>query len=275
MKTTVSYLRRNSERVCVTLVLVGLGLAADQAHGQNTNETRRTAALVGQVVSASTGRPVEGAVVHLLRSGYGALTDSTGNFRIPQTWAGPDSLEVRFIGYEPSHQPIDLVPDETTRVTLLLSQTVVRIADLTVEIRQTRRARNLAGFVERMERGFGTFFTPRDVQTRNPRLPSDLFRGEPGVQVGRMEYGRAPVYLGDGASGRRCPPAVYLDGVYQAGMQIDDLPKEDMGAVELYKRGTETPMEFMRVGSTCGAIVIWTPDGPGFLDWAGELPEPY
>ena len=271
----MNYLPRKSKRVSIALVLAGVGLTATQARGQDSGETRRTASLVGQVVSASTGLPVGGAVVHLLRSGYGALTDSTGNFRIPQTWAGIDSIEVRFIGYEPSHQPIELVPDETTRVTLLLSQTVVRIADLTVEIRQTRRARNLAGFVTRMERGFGTFYTPRDVQTRNPRLPSDLFRGEPGVEVGRMEYGRAPVYVGDGASQRKCPPAVYLDGVYQSGMQVDDLPKEDLGAVELYKRGTETPMEFMRVGSTCGAIVIWTPDGPGFLDWAGELPEPY
>ena len=113
------------------------------ASGQQESETRRSAVLVGQVISASTGRPVDGAVVYLLGSGFAALTDSLGQFRIPQTWAGFDTLEVRFIGFEPARQPIDLVPDETTRVTLLLSQTVVRIADLTVEIRQTRRTRNL------------------------------------------------------------------------------------------------------------------------------------
>lgn len=253
--------------------LVAFGFATP-ATAQQDEGDRRPAVLVGQVVSASTGLPVEGAVVNLLRSGFGALTDEEGNFRIPQTWAGRDSLEVRFIGYEPSGLGIELVPNETTRVTLLLSQTVVRVAELVVEVRQTRRARNLAGFVERMERGFGKFYTPRSIINRNPRLPSDLLRGEPGVSVGRIEYGRAEIFLGRGAD-LNCPPALYLDGMYQAGMQFDDLPKEDLGAVEVYTRDVETPMEFMRTNSTCGAIVVWTPSGPGFMDWAGELPDPF
>ena len=244
------------------------------AQEEQETEDRRTAELVGHVASASTGLPIEGAVVILMGSGYGATTDAEGNFRIPRTWAGRDSIEVRFIGYEAGHTLIDLAPDQTTRVTLTLSRTVIRIADLTVEVRQTRRARNLAGFVERLEKGFGTFFTPRDIINRNPRLPSDLLRGLPNVSVGRIEYGRAEVFLGEGPR-LRCPPALYLDGMYQAGMQFDDLERDVLGAVEVYKRDVETPMEFMRTGSTCGAIVVWTPDGPGFLDWAGELPDPF
>lgn len=266
---------------CARLVAFTLAAGAvlagspDSALAQEEEEgERRTAELVGHVASASTGLPIEGAVVILMGSGYGAVTDAEGNFRVPETWAGRDSLEVRFIGYEAGHRVIDLAPDQITRVTLILSRTVIRIADLTVEVRQTRRNRNLAGFVERLERGFGTFFTPRDIVNRNPRLPSDLLRGLPNVSVGRIEYGRADVYLGDGAR-FECPPALYLDGMYQAGMQFDDLPKEDLGAVEVYRREVETPMEFMRTGSTCGAIVVWTPDGPGFLDWAGELPNPF
>lgn len=253
--------------------VAGLSLA-DGTAAQGGEENRRQAQLVGQVVSATTGLPVEQAVVNLLGSGFGAITDSLGNFRIPQTWAGQDTIEVRFIGYEPSTTPVELVPDETTRITLLLSPTVVRVADLVVEVRQSRRARNLGGFVERMQKGFGTFFTPRDIRTRNPRLPSDMLRGMPGVDVGRIQYGKAQVFLGDGAR-LGCPPAIYLDGVYQAGLDLDDLPPEDLGAMEIYRRETETPMEFMRTGSTCGAIVIWTPDGPDFLDWAGDLPDPF
>ena len=58
-------------------------------------------------------------------------------------------------------------------------------------------------------------------------------------------------------------------------VQFDDLPRDDLGAVEVYRREVETPMEFMRTGSTCGAIVVWTPSGAGFLDWAGDLPDPF
>jgi len=257
------------------LGLTALVAVAEPAQSQeDAHVNRRSAVLVGRVVSASTGRPIDGAVVHLLQSGFGALTDSLGDFRIPQTWAGEDTLEVRFIGYEPSQQPIDLVPDETTRITLLLSSTVVRIADLTVEIRQTRRARNLKGFVYRMERGFGQYFTPREIIRRNPRLPSDLLRGMAGVTVGQIQYGKASVRMGRGTR-LQCPPAIFLDGLYQGGLDLDDIPREDLGAVEVYRRDTETPIEFIRPSSTCGAIVIWTPDGAGFLDWAGDLPEPY
>jgi len=264
--------RRTAFAVALTLCAVGAGpgeVAAQQP------ENRLLAELVGQVVNASTGRPVDGAVVTLVGSGFGAITDSTGNFRVPQTWAGQDTLEVRFIGFEPSRTEVTLEANQTTRVTLLLSQTVVRVADLTVEIRQSRKSRKLEGFVERMEKGFGTFFTPRDIINRMPRLPSDMLRGLPGVRVGRIEYGRAEVMFASGAGGRGtdCPPAVYLDGVYQAGMQIDDIPAEDLGAVEIYRRGTETPMEFMRTSSTCGAIVIWTPDTADFMDWVSSIPE--
>lgn len=253
--------------------LAPIGLAPTELAAQE-REDPLPAALVGQVVNATTGMPVEGAVVNLLASGYGAITDSTGNFRIPQTWAGPDTIEVRFIGYEPSKTPVELVPSETSRITLLLSQTAVRVADLVVEVRQTRRSRNLQGFVERMEKGFGEFFTPRDIVLRNPRLPSDLMRGIPGVTVGRIQYGKAPVYIGRGDR-LGCQPAIYLDGVYQAGMDLDDIPAEDLGAVEVYKGMTDTPMEFMRSSSTCGAIVIWTPSTVDFQDWIGQIPDPF
>lgn len=247
-------------------------LAAQERGGSGPDEeARRFAALVGQVVDATTGRPVDGAVVSMVGSGFGALTDSTGAFRIPRTHAGADTIEVRYIGFEPSRTAIELAPEQTSRVTLLLSPTVVRVAELTVEVRRSRRSAKLAGFIERRERGFGVFFTPRDIRTRNPRLPSDLLRGIPGVTVGPIRHGKAPVHIGRG-SRLGCPPAIYLDGVYQAGMDLDDIPPEDLGAVELYRGATDTPPQFMRTGSTCGAIVIWTPDGPDFLDWDPDVP---
>jgi hypothetical protein len=261
----------------VTLALAAAFVAsAATVIGQEeeTQEARLPAVLIGQVVNASTGLPIDGAVVNLIGSGYGAITDTLGNFRIPQTWAGPDTLEVRYIGFEPSRTALTLADNEITRVTLLLSQTVVRVADLVVEVRQTRRSRNLQGFVERMQRGFGEFFTPGDIRNRNPRLPSDLLRGIPNVSVGPIRYGRAEVSLGRGTR-LGCPPALYLDGVYQAGMFLDDIPAEDLGAVEVYVGATDTPMQFMRTSSTCGAIAIWTPETIDFQDWTGTLPPPF
>jgi len=232
------------------------------------------ATLVGTVFNALTGEPVQGALVQMLGSGRGALTLEDGTFRIENTWAGRDSLEVRFIGFDPSRTYLDLEPEATTRITLSLTSVAVRLADLVVEARLNRAERNLSGVTQRLKTGFGTFFSPREIRLRQPRLPSDLFRGEPGVTFGRIEYGRAEIFLGRGAE-RRCPPALYLDGVYQAGMQIDDLSREELGAVEVYKRTTDVPVEFVRSASTCGVILVWSPGSPEFEEWAEGLTDPF
>jgi len=252
---------------------LGASTAAAQT-GEAGSQSHHPATLSGQVVSYSTGQPVDGAVVNLLGSGYGAITDSLGNFRIPQTWAGTDTIEVRFIGYEANKREIELAPNEESHITLLLSSTVLRVADLVVKVRQTRRERNLQGFAERFRKGFGEFFRPRDIRLRNPKLPSDLLRGIPGVSVGQISHNKATVFFGQGKD-LKCPPAVYLDGVYQAGMDLDDIAAEDLGAVEVYKRLSDTPPEFMRSASTCGTILIWTPDSADFQDWKGTIPDPF
>ncbi len=237
-------------------------------------QEREEATLVGTVFNAMTGEPVEGALVQMLGSGRGALTQADGAFTIEDTWAGRDSIEVRFIGYDPSRTYLDLEPGTTTRVTLSLTRVAVRVADLVVEVRQNRTERNLSGVTRRLKSGFGTFFSPREIRLRQPRLPSDLFRGEPGVTFGRIEYGRAEIYLGRGAD-RRCPPALFLDGVYQLNMQIDDLPRDELGAVEVYKRHSDIPSEFLRSTSTCGVILVWSPASPEFQEWAADLEEPF
>lgn len=226
-------------------------------------DSLRLGTFVGQVVSATTGKPLEGAVVTLVRSGYGAITDSAGNFRVPRAPAGSDTVEVRYIGFEESQVPLLIRPNRTTRVVLLLSPTVVRIADLEVEIERERIPGKMQGFEERKRRGFGFFFAPEDIEKRQPlRRPSDLLREVPGLRVERERFGQAPVYVS--RRGRACEPPVYLDGVYMAGMRPDDLAPEELGAVEVYKGPSETPPEFMRLGEQCGAIVIWTPVGGAF-----------
>lgn len=244
----------------------GLAGQEEASRQMPPSQERRPATLTGRVVSSTTGGPLEGAMVVLMGAGTGAVTDSAGQFKLPQTWAGVDTVEVRYIGYTPSRTEITLEPDATTRVVFLLSQTVVRVADLNVEIAAPSRSAKLKGFEERRAKGFGAFITPDQVLARNATLTSDHLRGIPGVTVGREEFGRAPVMIGRNAQG--CSPAVFLDGIYHASMWVDDIPKEDVGAIEVYRGPSELPAEFHRAGGRhCGAVVIWTPDGPEFFDY--------
>lgn len=244
-----------------TLPAAFLALAGSPVSGQSTRETpadTSSATLVGQVVSATTGKPIEGAVVMLRTSGAGALTDSTGNFRIPSAPAGQDTIEVRYIGYETSDTPIELRAERITHIVLLLGQTVVRVADLHVEVPADRRGK-MAEFERRRRAGHGYYIGPEDIEKRKPlRLVSDIFRGVPGIYVGRQEHGRQPVWI---ERGQRCKPTIYLDGVLMRVFEIDDISPEELGAIEIYRGPAEIPGEFLQPGNSCGAIVIWTPAG--------------
>jgi hypothetical protein len=57
--------------------------------------------LDGQVVNATTERPIVGASVELVETGYAVLTDSLGRFEITDAPAGVYQLRVRALGFQP------------------------------------------------------------------------------------------------------------------------------------------------------------------------------
>ena len=211
------------------------------------------ATLTGRVVSASTGRPLDGAVVALVGSGAGAITDSTGAFRIPRTPPGPDTVRIRFIGYEASDAPIELRPAATTRAVFLLSPTAVRVAELRVEV-ERRSDTEVSGFDERRRQGFGYFMSRREIEEAKPLETSDLFRRIPGVDVSQDGGGRQAVFMH--RDGEFCKPYLYLDGRRLEYYRLDRLQPLDLEAIEVYRRASEAPLRFP-IGD-CGAVVVWT-----------------
>jgi hypothetical protein len=64
---------------------------------------------------------------------------------------------------------------------------------------------------------------------------------------------------------RECWAQVYLDGVLQNGMKeptepfdLKQIPVDRVEAIEFYAGGGETPLQYSRLGSQCGVLVIWT-----------------
>lgn len=240
---------------------VALALAASPgapASAQAPDST--TATLTGRVVSAMSGGPLGDARVLLKTSGHGAFTDSTGHFTIRDAPAGRDTLQVSLIGFAEEQVPLTLKPGHTTRVTLMLSQTVLRVEDISVEVQSPRREMGkLSGFWDRQERGLGHFITPEEIEESDPQHGSDLLRMVPGVRVGPYRFGRAPVTFSRARQG--CQPTYYLDGVLRQSMHIDDLNRDDLLAIEVYNGPAETPPQYKFGGRNCGTIVIWTREG--------------
>lgn len=240
---------------------VALPAAAQEGDGDDAPSDSARATLTGTVVSAMTGGPLENARVVLKTSGRGAVTDSAGEFVIRGVPAGSDTVHVSLIGFAEEQVPLTLKADRTTRVTLLLSETVLKVEDITVEVDQPTRYTKLEGFERRRKRGHGHYLGPEEIEERNPQRSSDLLRGVPGVSVGASRLGRAEVRITRNPVGRGCDPVVWLDGVPYRDYHIDQLNRDDILAMEIYRGPSETPPQFDFRGEGCGTIVVWTQEG--------------
>mgnify|MGYP006292694717 CR=1 FL=1 len=245
-----------------TLLLVAVAgllpfVTAAPAAAQEASGADSTATLTGQVVSAMTGGPLDNASVVLKTSGRGAVTDSTGRFTIVDAPAGRDTVRVSLIGFAQEEVPLELKPDHTTRVTFLLSETVLKVEDISVEV-QRERVGKLSGFEKRRKMGLGHFITPEEIEERNARRPSDLLRVVPGVSVGSYRLGQADVRITRGPVNTGCDVTYWVDGVPYRDYHIDDLNQDDLLAIEIYRGPSETPQQFLFQNEGCGTIVVWT-----------------
>jgi hypothetical protein len=239
----------------LALLLLPAGLVAQEEADE--------AQLVGRVVSSITGEPIEAAAVSLRRSRLGAVTDSTGRFVVPSTIAGEDTIEVRYVGYQMSSVPVFLEAEKTTRVVLLLSPNVVRVAELEVEIERGDFRFGVREFERRKAKGIGHFITRDDLERWKSRDTSDALRRVPGLRVGASDTGsgqRPPIELSRNAL--TCEPVIFVDGLYLAGAHPDDVIVPDIGGIEVYTSPGSVPVQYATMASpTCGAILIWTRRG--------------
>jgi len=268
---TVSARFTRSSALLAAVLLVALqpSARAQESSGDSARAAPAdsTATLAGRVVSAMTGGPLVNARVVLMKSGYGAFTDSSGAFVVPNVPSGLDTVQVSLIGFAEAQTPLKLQAGATTRATFLLSQTVLKVEELHVVVKGRQVRGKLAQFEEHRKHGQGFYLTPEMIEQRHAQHTSDLLRMVPGVEVSAYTLGHASVRIT--RSARNCNPPIYVDGVLSPGMEIDDLNRDDIMAMEVYRGAAETPPQYQTGSSQCGAILVWTQQGGVREDSAG------
>jgi hypothetical protein len=260
---------RQPSRTVLLAVVAVLALApAARAQDSAPAPSDSVAELTGRVFSATTGDVVRGAQIVVEGTGLGALADSTGRFRIAGLPAGDHTIQVRRIGFASARGRIHLKAGASVDATFVLEDTVVQVEGIRVTVRRDPASAfgdKLArvGYFRRKERGLGYFMDPARVAERlqQSRETSDLLRNVPGVSVSRSVLGQATVRLSRGQSS--CDPVLYVDGKQSPGLRVDDLNREDVLALEVYRGASETPLSYSMQKSGCGVILIWTREGGG------------
>lgn len=250
-------------RLGTTLLLgtAAVGLAPGPA-GAQAFDPDSAAALTGTVVSALTGAPLPDAQIVHVGARLGAITDSAGAFHIAGLPPGPDTVRVSLIGYAEASTPLRLEPGATTHAVFMLAETVLRVADIYVEVKQSPLRDPLSEFEKRRSRGSGYYITPEMIEEQNPERASDLLRRVPGLTVGPWEPGGASILIV--RANQYCRPTMYLNGTLWPGHHIDELDRNSILGIEVYRGPAEMPPQFHLGGrASCGALVVWTRQGGG------------
>ena len=180
------------------LLIFGISLSA-----------RAQAVLTGQVLDAETRTPLPGAHVLIDSTAHATVTNAAGLFTLHLP-PGRYTISVRFVGYETTRQPVELVADDTAFVPILLRPTSFELEGIQV----TALRPDLSPTAQLQEAA---------VREANPRDAGELLRALPGLAaVRRGPLGLDPVVRGL----RETEVGVYLDGsrLFPAGPARMDSP---------------------------------------------------
>lgn len=213
--------------------------------------------VISGTVKDENGARVPNVEIALPKAGIVVHTDSLGRFLVSRLTPGIFDISFRRLSFTPMMLSLQVTSNDTTDVDVTLTMAADQLQTVVVEAKPDRK-RELDGFEQRRKLGFGHFITRAEIEQRNPLLLSEMARAVPGTQItptnitGRMtlRFSRRP----------DCPPAYFLDGLFVANFNIDDVPARDVEGVELYAGLAGLPPEFMKqMGvQACGAVVIWT-----------------
>ena len=128
--------------------------------------------LIGRVTDAITGEPVENAQAEVLGTGFSALSDGRGEFRIRGLEAGRHTVRLTRLGFQAQTLEVEVRNGEASRLT-------IRLGASPLPVEEVRAEAEAAGFP-------GLISIPRDeIELRGDLTAGGLLEGRPGLLVQR------------------------------------------------------------------------------------------
>jgi hypothetical protein len=204
------------------------------------------------VVRDSAGAPV--AHAQLFMRGTRATSDSLGRYRLAAVPAGFDTLSVRRVGFAPFETGLDIAGGTERVFDVYLRAVPGVLPRVTTQADSTDRV-YLADFYRHRDAGTGVFLNRREIEAKKALRTSDILRRFPGMRFVTDRGGRTQLRM----SRSNCAPDYWIDGQRAPLLNIDDVPLQDIEALEVYRGESGMPPEFNNRGNRqCGAVVIWT-----------------
>lgn len=251
-----------------TLVMLAFPLAA---------ERQVDAVLSGVVVRESTNQPIADATVHFPVLAKTTLTNERGEFRLEGIPAGTHRVEVRHIGDAPANLDVVFRQDENVTRRIVLKKIVTLDS-----VRVNADASGIQSFDEHRRVGLGKFVTRAELAKRETGRLSDVLQELNGARLVRLSthaYLMTNRRVPSGDCSKQlenasmmpkglncgCYAQVYLDHApyYRGGdgetvPDINRFTPDQIEAIEFYAGPAQTPLEYSKLNSACGVLVIHT-----------------
>lgn len=238
---------------------LALALSAGIDPVWSTVNTQGTAVISGVVVDRASGGPVPGALVSIRGTTRLLAANQQGRFAHTSLAGGEYSLDVRAVGYAAASWIVTLADGQVADTLFEIDMLPVELGRVLVEGRPSGAQRRFLEFERRRASGRGVFLTQEQIESAGAPTLADLLRALPGVQTVCTSRGctvrmtRAP---------RGCLPEFFVDGFPATLSTSPSMSPQGIVGIEVYRSVSETPLEFLKSDSRCGAIVIWTRSGP-------------
>ncbi len=262
----VAYRERDSTavvgvRFAPLLAIVTLFLPESNA---GAPASRPTGILKGKIVSADH-TPIAHARVAVENDTLVALTNQDGTFTLEGIATGTRSVSVRALGYEPTETVVAIRAGMPAQVDISLPKFVPVLSSVIVSAKRDASLERV-GFTDRKASASGKFFTPAEIEQRNPLKLNYLLESVSTLRTHRTATGQTVVsgrdntcitYFVDGAR--------WATGARGGADDPDSSPDAfisggELAALEVYD-ALSAPPEFATQGwngQSCAAVVIWT-----------------
>lgn len=249
--------------------------------------------IVGTVLG-ERGQPVPNAQVSVIGTSIAAHANSAGRFVLDSVAPGTTEIQGTAIGYFPTQRIVDVNPGAGELLVITLGTFAHTLEALRVESSRLPSDWRHRSFEDARAHGHGQFLTAADINARNVRTTTQLFRTMPGFwftgEGFQMRSNRGPTTLqgalpvntfidsygighatelSSGMDTRSipnnlCQPAVVIDGTPMPEVQegdgydpFDTVPPNSIYGIEIYRPGESGSMKYGII-ARCGLIVIWT-----------------
>jgi hypothetical protein len=253
---------------------------------------RAQAEFQGRVLT-NADRPIAKAIIWIPALDLRTVSDSAGKFRIGKIPSGDYLILARAVGFRPESTVTTFEPNEALVHDIVLQASVNELPTVAVSGKSEPLVRGqLAEYEDRKARGIGHFFDGDVFEKANEQRLGDALNGRvPGMAIVSGKGARAWVTSGRGGTAGTCalcrasraqmldnvdiaagaPLAcymdVYLDGmrVYSSGsagrmplFNVNNVNPHNVRAVEVYTSASQIPPKYVRIGNSCGVMLIWT-----------------